>query len=104
MTDDNHEATPPEYRTDPSIQRAQLGIEAEVFKKSNLFRFMVERSKLEVDRLTLELVETDAADEPNNRRIRQKIAEAKGALIWLREAIQSGTLARAQLNEADVGS
>jgi hypothetical protein len=90
------------FKFDPAIQRAQLGMEAEVFKRSNLGRYLVGRSKMEVDRQMVALADMDDPDDlVESRKIRAKIAAAKEGMIWIQEVINSGALSAKQIDAED---
>jgi len=90
------------FKFDPAIQRAQLGMEAEVFKRSNLGRYLVARSRMEVDRQKEALADMDNPDDlVEARKIRAKMAAAKEGILWIQECIQSGESAARQIDAED---
>ena len=101
MSDDTLEATPPEWENDPTIETARLGIEAQQFTNSNLFRYMVGRAKSEIEKQTAKLVDVDPDNAKGIRDIQNMINKPKMALSWIEEVIKAGKLAVNQLHEED---
>ena len=80
---------------------ARLGIDAEVFAKSDVGQYMISKAQMEIDAEMSALVDADPEDHKLGREIRNKIHVARMFLSWLNEAIQVGEHACAQLNELD---
>lgn len=83
------------------IKVARVGIDAEVFKRSDFGRYLVAQAEREIKEETQILVGLDPYDTKSNRESRNKIHVASMFLTWLEQAIGSGQLATDQLRNED---
>ena len=84
---------------DEATLRAEytIGLEAEVFMKSDLGRYLQGVSEQEVNSYKEQLAWTDPEDAKAIREIQTKIHVAKTCLVWLEEAITRSYEAEEQL-------
>jgi len=86
---------------DITVEKAQLGIEADQFLSTPLGRYLLERSETDVERLKEALVATDANDTTRNQQIRNKIYIARQFRDWITEVIAEGHMAYDELRERE---
>lgn len=86
------------YSDDMDVQKAQLGIEADAFKRTNLGRFLIDRAGVEIDQQIQLLKEADPDDVKLNRDIRMRIKVAEQFQTWMDEAIRAGLEAERRIN------
>jgi hypothetical protein len=78
-----------------------LGKDAEDFFKTDIGRYVLARSREEVDEAILELKATPAHDVAEIRNLQLTIAKAEGAVEWLNEQIIAGKQALQQLENIE---
>ncbi len=83
------------------IRRANLGMEAESFMSSNLYRYIASRAQMEFEEKMKELVTCPADDVSENTRLRSEIKVYIAFEDWLKEAVSSGKNAEQSLNAMD---
>lgn len=89
------------YLDDMDVQKAQLGIEADAFRRSNLGRFLIDRAAVEIEQQMQALKDADSDDAKLNRDIRMRIKVAEQFTTWIEEAIRSGIEAERRINAED---
>jgi hypothetical protein len=83
------------------LEIAQLGVQAEAFKSSALYRYLEQRSLNERDIALSRLIVADPDDIKLNRDLRNDIHVAAGCLAWIEEAVVDGQLMIDQMREMD---
>ena len=86
---------------DMEVRQAQLGIDAEVFLRSNLGQYMMERANLEIEEVTMELVNASPSDLETNTTCRNRIGVCNAFKVWLREVVHTGRVAENAILESD---
>jgi len=86
---------------DIKMKAVNLGIDAEVFKRSAFGKYLVEQAHREIEAETQILVDLEPTDIEGNTESRMKINTAKMFLVWLEQAISSGQLATEQFKLED---
>ena len=86
---------------DETLERANLGVEAESFLVSPLGRHIQARAEAEIDEAVVLLIDADPEDVKLGRSIRFKIEVAQGILTWLAEAVNDGRQAALELRQQD---
>lgn len=86
---------------DQFIAIARTGIDAEVFMRSPLGRFLEGKARAEEADALEALVNADPDDAKANRELRNQIHVARMFLIWMADAINAGRAAHEQLQEMD---
>ncbi|MBT4080647.1 MAG: hypothetical protein HOE82_08545 [Gammaproteobacteria bacterium] len=83
------------------LDSAKLGIEADSFKSSALYRYLRARSMAECDDALDALISADPGDVQANTKLRNDIRVAEGCLAWIDEAVAAGAIAVDQLREQE---
>ena len=76
---------------------ALMGVDAESFMGTKLGKFLTAKATAEIDAATAELIAADPYNGKANTDLRNKINVAGMFLMWLRESINIGRVARDQL-------
>jgi len=87
--------------TDHFVQIARTGIDAEVFMRTPLGKFLESKAMAEEADALAALVDADPEDAKVNRELRNQIHVSRMFLVWIRDAINAGRSAHAQLQEMD---
>lgn len=83
------------------LKVARVGIDAEVFKRSDFGKYLIAQAEREIKEETQILVGLAPDDTKGNTDSRNKIHVANMFLTWLDQAIGSGHLATDQLRNED---
>jgi len=83
------------------LRIVHLGLEAESFAASELFKYLINKSTVETEGLMAELIAADPSDVKENMRIRTELKLYMFFEEWIRELISSGSLAEHNLRAMD---
>lgn len=90
-----------EHDIDPVYDALILGAEAHGFLSSDMGRYVIRRSKGEVDIATEQLIECDPEDAKKIRELQSKIAIATAAIGWLSDALHDAYSAEMAARSVD---
>ena len=80
---------------------AAFGSEVDAWFRGNLGRYVLERAQAEVEEAQAALLDVDPTNTPQIEQLQRKAANARGAVLWLNDAIQDGETAFASLRESE---
>lgn len=80
---------------------ARVGMQVEVFLRSEVGRYILGRAEMEEREATEDLIVLKSNDFHGNRDARNRIAVARMLRDWLTEAVQSGIAAGVSIREQD---
>jgi hypothetical protein len=83
------------------LDLAKMGMDAEVFMRSPLGKFLTKKAEREKATALDSLVDTDPADVKGNTEFRNQIHVVNMFLTWVREAVMVGKSATDQLREEE---
>jgi hypothetical protein len=80
---------------------AQFGAELEAAHNSALYQFLVDTARQQANEAMAELVDCDAADLNEVRRLQNEVKRLNDMESWLDTAIQNGRMAYSELRHQD---
>jgi Tfp pilus assembly pilus retraction ATPase PilT len=84
---------------DPTVRAAMFGKQVEQFLSSDIGQYLVERANEQAEAAIKELLVVDPTATELIRATQNRVKVSDSILSWLRDAIQMGEQAQAQLRE-----
>ncbi len=100
MNDERHEVSHQEF----TKIKAELGIDADTFRRTNLGKYIYDRCKIEEEQAIEELIEADPADVKKGYELRNEIYKHRAMPKFIDDAIRSGRRAEDELRQQEAAN